>query len=235
MKKNLSRILGVVLLLLVMGMTVCAADAVDIKKNRVFQVNSDVELHEQPDAASAVVAALSGGTAVIVKEDAQGEWCKVSYQEQTGYVQIAYLGVLGDPVAPGQETPSADEAASVAQPADEEALPGQEMQQADGEAAPGQEMQQADKIAQSENSAGGEAQPSEEAGSAAAVDVDALNHEFAVVREENQQSFQQAETALEQDKSSKIWGIVIGVLVAVIFAVGIVTTLVGNKGKKKEK
>lgn len=230
MKKNLSRILGVFMLLLVMGMTVCAADAVDIKKNRVFQVNSDVELHEQPDVASAVVAALPGGTAVIVKEDAQGDWCKVAYQDQTGYVQIAFLGILGAPVVvsePGQETQSADEAAPEALVADEEALPAGE-------------MHPEDKDAQSETAVGEETQSSKEAvsdggNSAVAMDVDVLNQEFKVVREENQQSFQQAETALEQGTSNKIWGIVIGVLVVAIFAVGIVTTLVGNKGKKKEK
>ena len=86
MKKRLGTMAGVLLLVLVMGMTVWAADAgvidVDIKKNQVFQVNSDVELHEQPDAASAVTATLPGGTPVIAKEDAKDGWCLVAYQRQ---------------------------------------------------------------------------------------------------------------------------------------------------------
>lgn len=88
MKKRLGIIAGV-LLMLVMGMTVWAADAgmnIEIKKNQVFQVNSDAELHEQPDAASAVTATLPGGTPVIAKEDAKDGWCLVAYQTQTGYV-----------------------------------------------------------------------------------------------------------------------------------------------------
>lgn len=93
MKKRLGTMAGVLLLVLVMGMTVWAADAgvidVDIKKNQVFQVNSDVELHEQPDAASAVTATLPGGTPVIAKEDAKDGWCLVAYQTQTGYVQTS--------------------------------------------------------------------------------------------------------------------------------------------------
>ena len=50
MKKRFGGILGALLILLVMGMTVCAADAGDIKKNTVLQTNSEVELHEAPDA-----------------------------------------------------------------------------------------------------------------------------------------------------------------------------------------
>lgn len=42
MKKRFGGILGALLILLVMGMTVCAADAGDIKKNTVLQTNSEV-------------------------------------------------------------------------------------------------------------------------------------------------------------------------------------------------
>lgn len=110
MKKYLGKIISVLFVLLAMGMTVCAADAdnienIEIRKNQVYQVNSDAELHEQPDASSAVTAVLPGGTPVIVREDAQGGWCLVAYQEQEGYVQVSVLGLLGSVVTPaGQET-----------------------------------------------------------------------------------------------------------------------------------
>ncbi|MDE7201245.1 MAG: SH3 domain-containing protein [Lachnospiraceae bacterium] len=100
MKKQLGRILGVLVMLLVMGMTVCASDAEDIKINKIFQLNSDVELHEQPDTASEVTASLPGGTTVIVKEDAKDGWCKVAYQENAGYVEISFLGLIGSQSAP---------------------------------------------------------------------------------------------------------------------------------------
>ncbi|MDE5825272.1 MAG: SH3 domain-containing protein [Lachnospiraceae bacterium] len=100
MKKQLGRILGVLVMLLVMGMTVFASDAEDIKMNKIFQLNSDVELHEQPDTASEVTVSLPGGTTVIVKEDAKDGWCKVAYQENAGYVEISFLGLIGSQSTP---------------------------------------------------------------------------------------------------------------------------------------
>ena len=46
-------------------------------------------------------------------------------------------------------------------------------------------------------------------------------------------AYQEAENAEKQASSEKMWGIVIAVLGVAIFAVGIITTLAGNKGKKK--
>lgn len=92
--KRLSRILCVLAMLCVMGMTVCASDIDDIKKDMLRQTNSDVELHEKPDASSAVTATLPNGTPVVTNEDAKDGWCLVTYRENTGYVQTASLAVL---------------------------------------------------------------------------------------------------------------------------------------------
>ncbi len=61
----------------------------------------------------------------------------------------------------------------------------------------------------------------------------ALDEEFRSVQEANRMAYQEAENAEKQASSEKMWGIVIAVLVVAIFAVGIITTLAGNKGKKK--
>ena len=185
MKKRFGGILGALLILLVMGMTVCAADAGDIKKNTVLQTNSEVELHEAPDASSAVTATLPSGTPVIIKEDAADGWCKAAYKEDEGYVQTSCLVGLGS-----QSTPAADET----QPADGD------------EAAKGD-----DAVPENGN---------------------ALDDEFKTIEEAAIVAYQEAETAKDQAASEKVWGIVIAVLVVAIFAVGIITTVRNNKGKK---
>ena len=45
-------------------------------------------------------------------------------------------------------------------------------------------------------------------------------------------AYQEAETAKDQAASEKVWGIELAVLVIAIFAVGIITTVRNNKGKK---
>lgn len=196
MRKGMGRIICVLAMLLLMGMTVCAADAEGIKKNTVLQTSSDVELHEEPDESSGITASLPGGTPVVVKEDEKDGWCMVSYKEDTGYVQVSQLGTLGSQVTAGAED---DQAA-----AGTEAVP-------DGEAGPdaGQET-----VSGNDNG---------------------LDNEFKAMKEEGILAYQEAEAAKEQAASQKTWGIVIAVLVIAIFAVGITTTVVNNKGKKKQQ
>lgn len=237
MKKSLGRIVSVLCILLVMGMTVCAADVENIKKNKVLQTNSDVELHEAPDAASAVTGTLSAATPVIVKEDAKDGWCMVAYQETVGYVQVTSLGLLGSQIAP-----AVSEAQNVT----------------GNEAAQDNTMQSSDGIVQGdvEQPAVGAAQDNGEQAAAGAaqdngtqssdnvvqngatqdvpVNVNSLDEEFKSVQEQNLLSFQEAEAAKAREKSDKVWKVIIAVLVVAIFAVGIVTTL-GNKGKKKKQ
>lgn len=217
MKRSLYRILSVFFILLAMGMTVCAADAENIKENRVFQTNSDVELHEKPDAASTIIGTLSGGTPVIVKEDAKDGWCMVSYQETVGYVEVSFLGILGSQIMPAAAVSNvtASESAST-----------------DG-AVPDHEVQSADGAVQNNEAQNNEVQSADGAAQVALVNTDVLDEEFKIVQEENLLAYQEAQAAREQAKSNRIWGIVIAVLVIAIFAVGIVTTLVGNKGKRK--
>lgn len=236
MKKRLGIIAGV-LLMLVMGMTVWAADAgmnIEIKKNQVFQVNSDADLHEQPDAESAVAATLPGGTPVIAKEDAKDGWCLVAYQTQTGYVQTSILGLLGSPVIPAavEDQPEIavdetqpDEAASESSVNETDMALSPDEAGADDSAAAGGETDDGDLT-------GGAAEPAPGEDNTR-VQNNALDEEFRSVQEANRMAYQEAENAEKQASSEKMWGIVIAVLVVAIFAVGIITTLAGNKGKKK--
>lgn len=237
MKKSLGRIVSVLCILLVMGMTVCAADVEDIKKNKVLQTNSDVELHEAPDAASAVTGTLSAATPVIVKEDAKDGWCMVAYQETVGYVQVTSLGLLGSQIAP-----AVSEAQNVT---GNEATQDNTMQSSDG-IVQGDGEQPAVGAAQDngEQAAAGAAQDNgtqssdnvvqNDATQDVPVNVNSLDEEFKSVQEQNLLSFQEAEAAKAREKSDKVWKVIIAVLVVAIFAVGIVTTL-GNKGKKKKQ
>ncbi len=248
MNKNSGRIICFILTLLVIGKivycpTVYAADADDIKKNRVFQVSSDVELHAEPDPASEITAMLPGGTPVIIREDVQDGWCRVSYSEQTGYVQISFLATVGSPftsvgtVGQAAADGNRDTDETIVHDGGEqtedsavrgsEALSDEQTAQ-NGQVQPNQEIVANDQL-QTENIAtqNGQMQPNNE------IIADALNDEFKVIQEQNLLSYQEAETAKEQAKADRIWGIVIALLVIAIFAVGIVTTLSGNKGKKK--
>ena len=251
MKKYLGKIAGVLLILLAMGMTVCAAetDDINIKKNQVFQVNSDADLHEQPDAASAVTATLPGGTPVIVREDAADGWCLVSYQKQSGYVQVSILGFLGSPISSAAPASTEQEQQGAAE--NQTVPPGEA--DTDGAAAQPGEADADSTVSDSGTAGSGETQTPDRDllddgaeikpesvqgkadGDALVQDVSALDEEFQNVQEENIFSYQEAEAAKKRAASGRIWKIVIAVLVIAIFAVGIGTTLAGNKGKKRQE
>ncbi|GEM_PF-5197769 len=251
MKKYLGKIAGVLLILLAMGMTVCAAetDDINIKKNQVFQVNSDADLHEQPDAASAVTATLPGGTPVIVREDAADGWCLVSYQKQSGYVQVPILGFLGSPISSAAPASTEQEQQGAAE--NQTVPPGEA--DTDGAAAQPGEADAGSTVSDSGTAGSGETQTPDRDllddgaeikpesaqgkadGDALVQDVSSLDEEFQNVQEENIFSYQEAEAAKKRAASGRIWKIVIAVLVIAIFAVGIGTTLAGNKGKKRQE
>lgn len=251
MKKYLGKIAGVLLILLAMGMTVCAAetDDINIKKNQVFQVNSDADLHEQPDAASAVTATLPGGTPVIVREDAADGWCLVSYQKQSGYVQVPILGFLGSPISSAAPASTDQEQQGAAE--NQTVPPGEA--DTDGAAAQPGEADAGSTVSDSGTAGSGETQTPDRDllddgaeikpesaqgkadGDALVQDVSSLDEEFRNVQEENIFSYQEAEAAKKRAASGRIWKIVIAVLVIAIFAVGIGTTLAGNKGKKRQE
>lgn len=251
MNKNSGRIICFIFALFVIGRivccpTVCAADIDEIKKNRVFQVSSDVELHVEPDLASEIAAMLPGGTPVIIKEDVQDGWCKVAYREQMGYVQISFLATVGSPVT---STGTVDQAAADSGGQTQNPIVHNGGEQTEdsavrsSEALPEDQAAQNDQVQPENESIQNELQTEDHAAQndqvqthdeiTTAGNTDALKDEFKVIQEQNLLSYQEAEIAKEQAKADRIWGIVIALLVIAIFAVGVVTTLSGNKGKKK--
>ena len=104
MKTGFAKLACLLIVSIAMGITARAAEANNIgepvKKNSVLQINSDAQLHEESNESSAVTSALPAGTPVVIMEDEKDGWCKVSYHENEGYVQISVLGVLGSPIAP---------------------------------------------------------------------------------------------------------------------------------------
>lgn len=65
-------------------------------------------------------------------------------------------------------------------------------------------------------------------------DVTALDQEFQEVQNENDLRYGRMEAYISQQKSEKIWGSVIVVLIIAIFAVGIVSTVKRNKNQSTD-
>lgn len=96
MKKWLSKIVIGIAIMMLGCITVCAAELENVQKNMVLETVEEVELREEPSSTGTVIAMLQAGIAVVVVEDASGDWCKVSYQEVEGYVSTAKLKTLGN-------------------------------------------------------------------------------------------------------------------------------------------
>ena len=67
------------------------------------------------------------------------------------------------------------------------------------------------------------------------IDVAALDAEMEALQIEDQIIVEEVERYREEARRSKIWGIVIVVLVIAIFAVGIVSTVLAEKKKKEDE
>lgn len=96
MKKLISKLFLGIAVLLLGCITVCGAELENVQKNMVLETIEEAELRAEPSESTEVISSLQGGTAVVVVEDASGDWCKVSYQEQVGYISMAKLKTLGD-------------------------------------------------------------------------------------------------------------------------------------------
>lgn len=96
MRKIIGRVLIGMAAVLLGCITVCGAELESVQKNMVLETVEEVELREEPASTGAVVASLQKGIAVVVSEDANGDWCKVSYQKQEGYVPVTVLKTLGN-------------------------------------------------------------------------------------------------------------------------------------------
>lgn len=159
MKKNLFKLSLFLAAVLVMGFTVCAAGEIEITANMAMKVSAKTDLHENADEASSVVATFEADTPVIIMENPQNGWCRVSYQETSGYVKVSALAMLSD--------------------------------------------------------------------------SDEISDEFEQAHNQVQLMFDSIVLTEKEKGRSRIWGAIIVILVVLIFGVGILSTVKGNKGKKK--
>lgn len=159
MKKRIGRVLLVMAVVLLSCMPVYAAE--ELKKNMVMETTEEVKLLEQADEEAKEIATLPAGVVVLLVEDSQNGWCKVSAQEKTGYLQTSQLKTLGN--------------------------------------------------------------------------ADDLNAEFDKIGDTVRLIFDEIVVRENEQRQAKIWGIVIVVLIAAIFGVGIISAVKKNKDEEQKE
>lgn len=88
---------GMVLILSVLlGMPVYAADVEKITENMVLETRTEAELYETASEQSGIITTLDAGTVVFTTENAQDNWCRISAGGYSGYVRTAQLKTMGD-------------------------------------------------------------------------------------------------------------------------------------------
>lgn len=96
MKKMISKVVMVIAIMMLGCMTVCGAELESVQRNMVLETVEEIELRIEPETTAKVIATLQAGTVVVVAEDVNGDWCKVTCQEQEGYLPVAKLKTLGN-------------------------------------------------------------------------------------------------------------------------------------------
>lgn len=76
--------------------TICAAEVETVQKNMVLETVKETQLLEAPNTTAKPVVTLQAGTPVFILEDESDGWCKVSSQEQEGYMKASELKRLGN-------------------------------------------------------------------------------------------------------------------------------------------
>ena len=92
--KNLSMIIAMVIILLV-PMCTQASESI-IAANTLMELTDQADVYEQENGQGTVLTTLEAGTPVISVEDINmsgdgDSWCKISYQDITGYIQLKQL------------------------------------------------------------------------------------------------------------------------------------------------
>ena len=96
--KKLCNVVGIILamcMLIPNPVRVFASENV-IAANTLLELSQDAEVYEKDNGEGTLLTTLEAGTPVISAEDinlstSSDTWCKITYQEITGYVQITTL------------------------------------------------------------------------------------------------------------------------------------------------
>lgn len=96
MRKTWKRLLFGIAVMILSGITVYASDLDHVQKDMVLETIEEVSLHEAARENAKIVATIPAQTSVLVVEEAENGWCKVTSQEQTGFAKISELKTLGN-------------------------------------------------------------------------------------------------------------------------------------------
>lgn len=96
MRKIWKSLLFSIAVMIVSGITVYASDLEYVGKDMVLETIEETLLYETPKEDTKETAVIPAQTPVLVIEAAENGWCKVTSQEQTGYVRISELKTLGN-------------------------------------------------------------------------------------------------------------------------------------------
>lgn len=72
---------------------ICSGQAYALSYGAGTVTGDGLRLREEPNTSCTVLTTLDTGTCVVVLEDAQDGWYKVSYQDKTGYLSADYVEV----------------------------------------------------------------------------------------------------------------------------------------------
>lgn len=86
----------VLILSVLLGLPVYAADLEKITGNMVLETSTEAELYESASGQSGVITTLEAGTIVFTTEDAQDHWCRISAGGYSGYIKVEQLKTMGD-------------------------------------------------------------------------------------------------------------------------------------------
>ncbi|MCM1217593.1 MAG: SH3 domain-containing protein [Lachnospiraceae bacterium] len=178
----------------------------------VWGVTKTTEVKAAADDAAETVGEIKVSDAVIVAEDAANGWCKVQHQSIVGYIPTKNMRFY----QPGMTEETEEEAPE----AEEEAQETEE---------------QAEEVEEETEEQPEEAEEEAQETEVQTATVEDLTQEFNAQHEIVTMGMEEYEQVTEEKKTAGIWGIVIGVLVVAIFAVGIISALKGDKGQSDDK
>ena len=103
MKRVLIAAAAIWMILAAMFAPVYAAETDTKVAGTVLKTDIEVEVFQEASEASEVTAVLDAGTAVLVTDSTEDDWCRISVKEVTGYIKSGHLIPLSSAEEMNQE------------------------------------------------------------------------------------------------------------------------------------